>query len=588
MMLSSLTPPFHLVWYEVVRGESRTAQPHSIQFSFSSARLTVVLSSHHSTTLQLLGTVDEFVFLSISDHKSLTPPRMADRNGHLTSRGFEPNLWEFLSVCQPTAVNVPTTSGDPTLFRGNLPATFTSPIRTESATPAPPPLPARRAQRSTIVGPPVCRPSPASPSFSLPVDRTSVLDSIPTRRSLNELISRDHYELDRPTSQPDSSEEIDSELIRLDNPRPGILRNSNDYVDTTKHLQQQKEFARGGPNPLLPARTPSRGPGKASTSGQKHHRTEAILVKERPSGHHQSHLVRKSSSHRHHHRPTSPGPILLEPLGPGRPQNVPNCRTRDEFVPTKLSAFAPVVTSQPRRTVTSNFPEKLDAQFDHKSGLHARDLDLDSSPSASCFERCAQSRSSGTKCGSIPNDQTSHICRECGRCRCSACTTPRPLPSCWTCDNSCLISADSIVDCLSCLCCVRGCQYHLQSGKERSEPLPDSVVSCAESGRCARWSCLGAAALLLPCIWCWWPLKGLQKLVECGYAKCCDRGCRCQRGWGQSGAVGQLPPMPPSKATLSSSTPGSQSRKQLLVAEDKASGRAVVHPLKLVSTKDPT
>jgi hypothetical protein len=37
------------------------------------------------------------------------------------------------------------------------------------------------------------------------------------------------------------------------------------------------------------------------------------------------------------------------------------------------------------------------------------------------------------------------ICGGCGRCRCAACRSPRPLPSTWLCDNSCLLSPESVV-----------------------------------------------------------------------------------------------------------------------------------------------
>lgn len=47
------------------------------------------------------------------------------------------------------------------------------------------------------------------------------------------------------------------------------------------------------------------------------------------------------------------------------------------------------------------------------------------------------------------------ICVRCGRCRCAACGTPKALPAVWLCDNCCLCSAESVLDTVSCMCCVR-------------------------------------------------------------------------------------------------------------------------------------
>lgn len=165
------------------------------------------------------------------------------------------------------------------------------------------------------------------------------------------------------------------------------------------------------------------------------------------------------------------------------------------------------------------------------------------------------------------------ICPECSRCRCESCRTPRPLPSRWLCEDKCLCSADSCVDYLSCFCCVKGLFYHCGSNsddddddEEEDDIDDDDVVhtrherahkqshcrrrrrrvtprrngaggscaddpcSCAPSHhRLARWGCLASLSLVLPCLLCYWPLRGAVQLVELCYQRCTRHGCRCDQ-----------------------------------------------------------
>ena len=78
------------------------------------------------------------------------------------------------------------------------------------------------------------------------------------------------------------------------------------------------------------------------------------------------------------------------------------------------------------------------------------------------------------------------ICVVCGRCRCTACATPKPLPQVWLCDNSCLCSAPSIVDTVSCMCCVKGAWYHCgerldQDSDQDDTGWIDSPCSCSHN-----------------------------------------------------------------------------------------------------------
>ena len=110
------------------------------------------------------------------------------------------------------------------------------------------------------------------------------------------------------------------------------------------------------------------------------------------------------------------------------------------------------------------------------------------------------------------NVQQSIICSKCGRCRCLACCTPRAPPSTWLCAGKCLCSPASLVDCLSCACCVKACLYHCGGD---------------ETSRWRWWACLALGALPLPCLLCYVPLTALRRLMETGYQRCTSQGCRC-------------------------------------------------------------
>lgn len=118
------------------------------------------------------------------------------------------------------------------------------------------------------------------------------------------------------------------------------------------------------------------------------------------------------------------------------------------------------------------------------------------------------------------------ICQGCGRCKCESCKKPRPLPQRWVCDNACLCSAETIIDYVSCLCCVKGLYYHC-SDTDAGSTCADDPCSCAPTRRLARWSCLSALATVLPCLLCYWPLRGCQRAVEAAYARHSRAGCRC-------------------------------------------------------------
>jgi protein sprouty family protein 2 len=131
-----------------------------------------------------------------------------------------------------------------------------------------------------------------------------------------------------------------------------------------------------------------------------------------------------------------------------------------------------------------------------------------------------------------PSGLAPTICPECGKCRCEMCRGPRPLPERWLFNNKVYCSPGATVDYISCLCCVRALFYHCSKDYERddgSAPCADEPCSCASPRRCARWGCLAALSLGLPCLLCYWPLRGcLAGFEACHERVTSNRGCRCR------------------------------------------------------------
>lgn len=130
----------------------------------------------------------------------------------------------------------------------------------------------------------------------------------------------------------------------------------------------------------------------------------------------------------------------------------------------------------------------------------------------------------------LPKQVDSIICIECGKCRCNACQAPKRLPEKWLFGGSVKCSKDSVVDCLSCMCCVKGALYHCGKDCEDSgaDDLGDSnPCSCTGAHAVARWTCMGLMSLIMPCLWCYLPLRGCAKATQAVYERCNASGCRC-------------------------------------------------------------
>uniref|UniRef100_A0A3Q3JYW9 Sprouty homolog 4 (Drosophila) n=1 Tax=Monopterus albus TaxID=43700 RepID=A0A3Q3JYW9_MONAL len=120
------------------------------------------------------------------------------------------------------------------------------------------------------------------------------------------------------------------------------------------------------------------------------------------------------------------------------------------------------------------------------------------------------------------------LCEHCGKCRCTECTLPRTLPSCWVCNQECLCSAQNLVDTATCMCLVKGIFYHCAEDEDDEGSCADKPCSCSQTNCCARWSFMAALSLVLPCLVCYLPAIGLAKLGQKCYDNVSRPGCRCK------------------------------------------------------------
>lgn len=254
--------------------------------------------------------------------------------------------------------------------------------------------------------------------------------------------------------------------------------------------------------------------------------------------------------------PPPPTTVILQPLGTTTPASPISTTSRRRQPPTAAEVTLAAPRPDGERTVNEYVEtpfrpasEQPDKNFGdlvreecprdppHHQVLH---LPVTKQPGAAVtFKKDASGSSSGV---SAPSDagtsagdcfRGSIICPECGRCRCESCRKPRPLPSRWLCNNACFCSAETSLDYASCLCCVKGFFYHCSKDYELdhddgSASCADDPCSCGPHRLLARWGCLAAVSLVLPCLWCYWPLKGCVGLCEKCYAGYSSQGCRCE------------------------------------------------------------
>lgn len=121
------------------------------------------------------------------------------------------------------------------------------------------------------------------------------------------------------------------------------------------------------------------------------------------------------------------------------------------------------------------------------------------------------------------------FCQRCGKCKCAACVRPRKLPEKWLCQGTLLCSKKTVVDGLSCMCCVRGLFYHCTKDSQKGEIDPQKEpCACTGNQAAARWGIMLPLLPLIPCLIAYPVWSACAKMTESVYAKCTASGCQCQ------------------------------------------------------------
>lgn len=88
--------------------------------------------------------------------------------------------------------------------------------------------------------------------------------------------------------------------------------------------------------------------------------------------------------------------------------------------------------------------------------------------------------------------------------------------------GSCMDAPDPVVDCiegLSCSCCARAVLYHCMTSGEGGDPPHPCSCNIGDKNNCRRWTVLSFLSVVIPCLWCYWPLMICHRCaVRCG---CC-------------------------------------------------------------------
>lgn len=155
------------------------------------------------------------------------------------------------------------------------------------------------------------------------------------------------------------------------------------------------------------------------------------------------------------------------------------------------------------------------------------------------------------KSSSLSNAEESTIfCQECGKCKCEACCRPRKLPEKWLCGGTCLCSQSTVIDSLSCMCCVKGVVYHCTKDHESEQDL--DPCSCSGQHTFVKWATLATCWPFIPCLLTYPLLSTCAKMTQVIYAKCTASGCQCQRSSNASNTISSQQPLSLNKMIIDS------------------------------------
>ena len=89
--------------------------------------------------------------------------------------------------------------------------------------------------------------------------------------------------------------------------------------------------------------------------------------------------------------------------------------------------------------------------------------------------------------------------------------------------GTCEEAPDKVAECIekaSCICCARGMLYHCMADADGDYGHP-CVCDPGDDSNCKKWTALTLLSLLVPCLWCDWPLTACHR---CGAACGCCGG----------------------------------------------------------------
>lgn len=360
-----------------------------------------------------------------------------------------------------------------------------------------------------------------------------------------------------------SAEPVPTSPVTLAQPRPESERLANEYVDTPLRTAQQLQNATRMQHPagqhdngqttthhllLLPQRELRQQQQQQSQSHQHLHRlagtagsanatmgvdgTDGLLHSQHHIHNHQTHGQQMHLHHQlHNPKATTKAATVTEKSSP-KPES-------RGFLAPSIQPINQPITKQPALSNTDNpckFAKELPG-LDDLLDIHNIATGISTPQGMVSAVNGASPLGTPIVIGSsdAPSSLNPITCPRCDRCRCEQCQSPRPLPQTWVCNKTCLCSAESIIDYASCLCCAKALFYHcardndMDCDDSSGTPCVDNPCSCGPYKRTQRWGWLGALSLVLPCLWCYWPMRGCVALCEKCYGKFARRGCRCQQ-----------------------------------------------------------
>ncbi|XP_068186917.1 protein sprouty homolog 4 [Antennarius striatus] len=308
----------------------------------------------------------------------------------------------------------------------------------------------------------------------------------------------------------------------------------NDYIDSPAVISQQPPNQKS-----VNRRTTWLGQSQEAFLGANHNNHHNHL--------HHHHQQARCEPHSHQDNTTHPWISFS-----GRPSSISSSsstssdqRLLDHAAPTPTVDNQPIIntisnrtpgcfTSSDSKVLTSSSSASSCSSSSSSSSSSSKLLDL-KSPKVPTGGVCTAGGQQGLAVIPSSPAEKKHLllCEHCGKCRCTDCTLPRTLPSCWVCNQECLCSAQSLVDAATCMCLVKGIFYHCTEDEDDEGSCADKPCSCSQANCCARWSFMAALSFVLPCLVCYLPATGLAKLGQKCYDNISRPGCRCKNS--QSG-----------------------------------------------------